>query len=111
LSRPGDVELGHKLVREYLKLNRSSLTGETKPGMMFAREGTKGVGGPQHHMFNYQYNSKPGQDAPEKEFKDFPDIVRYIAQEQPIYRSPEEDKNVIELLKKRQNDALRLRRR
>jgi hypothetical protein len=111
LSRPGDVELGHKLVREYLKGHHSMLTGKSKPGMMFAMKGCKGAGGPIHHMFNYQYNTKPGQDAPEKKFKDFPDIVRYIALEQPIYRSPEEDRNVVQMLEKRHEEAIRLRRR
>jgi hypothetical protein len=105
------VELGHKLVREYLKPHHSILTGKSKPGMMFARSGCKGSGGPIHHMFNYQYNTKPGQDAPEKKFKDFPDIVRYIALEQPIYRSPEEDKNIVDMLTKRHEDAIKVRRR
>jgi len=105
------VELGHKLVREYLKPHHSVLTGEQKPGMMFARKGCKGAGGPIHHMFNYQYNIKPGQDEPEKKFKDFPDIVRYVALEQPVYRSPEEDKDMVDMLKKRHEDAIKVRRR
>ena len=111
LSRPGDVELGHKLVREYLRPHHSTLTGENRPGMLFAKKGCKGSGGPIHHMFNYQYNTKPGQDAPEKKFKDFPDIIRYIAQEQPVYRSPEEDRNVVSMLEKRHADAIKVRRR
>ena len=111
LSRPGDVELGHKLVREYLRPHHSALTGENKPGIMFARNACKGSGGPIHHMFNYQYNTKPGQDAPEKKFKDFPDIVRYMAQEQPVHRSPEEETNVVQMLEKRRADAIKLRRR
>jgi hypothetical protein len=111
LSRPGDVELGHKLVREYLKPHYSTLTGKYRPGMMFARQGCKGSGGPVHHMFNYQYKSKPGQDDPEKQFKDFPDIVRYIALEQPVYKSSAEDAKVVSMLEKRMSEAYKVRRR
>jgi hypothetical protein len=110
-SRPGDVELGHKLVREYLKPHHSTLEGVNKPGMMFARNGCHGDGGPIHHMFNYQYKSKPGQDDPDKTFKDFPDIVRYIALEQPVYKGPDHDRKVVDMIKARQEQATRARRR
>jgi hypothetical protein len=105
------VELGHKLVREYLKPHHSTLEGVNKPGMMFARDGCHGDGGPIHHMFNYQYKSKPGQDDPDKTFKDFPDIVRYIALEQPVYKGPDHDRKVVDMIKARQEQATRARRR
>jgi len=108
-SRPGDVELGHKLVREYLKLHHSTLLGTSKPGMMFARGACGGEGGPIHHMFNYQY--KKDKDDPDKSFKDFPDIIRYMALEQPVYKSPADDKNVVDILDKRREEAIKLRRR
>ena len=44
-------------------------------------------------------------------FKDFPDIIRYIAQEQPVYKSPDEDSNVVNMLEKRREDAIKVRRR
>jgi hypothetical protein len=87
-SKPGDVELGHKLVREYLKPHHSTVEGTTKPGMMFAKDGCAGEGGPIHMLFNYQYAAD--KDKPDEKFKDFPDIVRYIALEQPTYVGPEQ---------------------
>ena len=108
-SRQGDVELGHKIVREYLNPHYSILTGESRPGMLFARDGCGGEGGPIHHMFNYQY--KEGQDRPDdKQFKDFPDIIRYIALEEPVYQSPENEILLVEQLKKRKEEIYRTRR-
>ena len=107
-SHPGDVELGHKLVREYLKFHHSILLGKTKPGILFAKNGCSGQGGPIHHMFNYQYDEK--RDAPTKQFKDFPDIVRYVALEQPVYQNPDEQAKVIDILTKRREQAIDFRR-
>jgi len=107
-SKPGDVELGHKIVREYLKPHYSVLTGQTKSGIMFAREGCRGAGGPMHHMFNYQY--KAGADKPDDEFKDFPDIIRYIAMEQPRYRGPEQENQLVDLIEERRKRAMAVRR-
>ena len=45
-SAPGDVALGHKRVKEYLAPHYSVVRGKEFPGMMFAREGTSGDGGP-----------------------------------------------------------------
>lgn len=107
-SRPGDVELGHKIVRQYLRNHYSTLSGQSKPGMLFARNGCGGEGGPIHHMTNYQY--KEGKDKPDDKYKDFPDIVRYIAMEEPVYRSPEEQAQITEMLIKRQQKAISSRR-
>ncbi len=108
-SKPGDVELGHKLVREYLKFYHSTLTGKTKPGIMFAKEGCRGPGGPIHHMFNYQY--KKDADKPSEEFKDFPDIVRYMCMEQPIFSSIQAEVAMSEVLNKRKEAVYASRRR
>ena len=107
-SKPGDVELGHKLVREYLKPHYSVKTGQSKPGLMFAKVGCAGKDGPIHQMFNYQYN--PKHDKPEEQFKDFPDIVRYMVLAQPVYVSPEDEENVVSLLTQRHENAIRVRR-
>jgi hypothetical protein len=108
-SSPGDVELGHKLVREYLKFYFNALTGKTKPGIMFARDGCRGPGGPIHHMFNYQY--KEDADKPMVEFKDFPDIIRYMCMEQPTYSSPQAEAVLSEVMAARKNAAYASRRR
>lgn len=107
-SKPGDVELGHKIVREYLKGHYSTLIGESKPGMMFMDQGCSGESGPIHSMFNYQY--KEGKDAPDDKFKDFPDIIRYMALAEPIYSSPEREAEIIDYLKEKQERAINLRR-
>jgi hypothetical protein len=107
-SSPGDVELGHKIVRDYLKLQYSALTGAAKPGMLFARNGCGGKKGPVHQMFNYQY--KEGQSKPEEEFKDFPDTVRYVAMEAPIFKSLEDDKRLIQQIMERNRKAQEQRR-
>jgi len=108
-SLPGDVELGHKIVREYLKAHHSTLENKTKPGDLIAKEGCRGQDGPIHMMFNYQY--KEDKDKPEEKYKDFPDIVRYICMEQPTYHAPEAEVAFTEMLKKRQEEAISVRRR
>lgn len=108
-SKPGDVELGHKIVREYLKSHHSTLTDKTKPGVMFAANGCTSGGGPIHQMFNYQY--KDNADKPEDEFKDFPDIIRYICLEQPVYVSPESEQAMKDYLEIRMKEAYTARRR
>jgi len=102
-SAPGDVELGHKIVKEYLKPQFSSLTGAAKPGMMFAREGCRGANGPIKAMQSYQYNAKTGKA--EEDFKDLCDCIRYVAMEQFTYRSPEDEANVTKILQDRMKDA------
>jgi phage terminase large subunit-like protein len=86
-SAPGDISLGHKIVKEYLKPHYSALKDKSFPGMMFAAEGCKGDRGPIQDMFNYQW--KMGTDKPEEQYKDACDCVRYAALEQPVYRAPE----------------------
>ena len=88
-SAPGDVSLGHKMVKEYLKPHYSTLKGTSFPGMMFAADGCKGDRGPIQDMFNYQWRA--GTDKPEEQYKDACDCVRYAALEQPVYKAPEQE--------------------
>ena len=103
-SAPGDVGLGHKVVNEYLAPHYSSLKDKEFPGMMFAAEGCKGAMGPTQCMFNYQW--KIGTDKPEEQYKDFPDTVRYVALEQPVYERPlpEIDEQFARMLMERNAD-------
>jgi len=107
-SSPGDVELGHKIVKEYLKEQYSTLLGASKPGIMFAKKGCTGDNSPFRAMTNYQY--KEGHDKPEEEFKDWCDCVRYIGLEQPIYKAPEGERKVIDMLKERNERSMTSRR-
>jgi phage terminase large subunit-like protein len=86
-SSPGDIALGHKMVKEYLKPHYSTVKDKSFPGMMFAENGCKGDRGPIQDMFNYQW--KMGTDKPEEQYKDACDCIRYAALEQPVYRKPE----------------------
>jgi hypothetical protein len=102
------VELGHKLVREYIKPQFSTLLGTAKPGMLWARHACTGKDSPFHAMCNYQY--KENKDKPEETYKDWCDTVRYAAMEQPIYKAPEDEKKVIDILSKRNSDSMKTRR-
>ena len=96
-SDPGDVALGHKRVKEYLRPQFSVLRNAAIPGLRFAVEGCRGDRGPLQDMSNYQW--KPGTDRPEEAYKDFCDCVRYLALEQPVYRAPSlEDDDLISRL-------------
>ena len=106
-SSPGDVSLGHKMVKEYLKPHYSALRGGEFPGMLFSREGCKGNKGPIQCMFNYQWDTKK-EEKPEEQYKDFPDCVRYIALEQPQYKEPlpDIDPDLARMLLARDNRAV-----
>jgi phage terminase large subunit-like protein len=102
-SAPGDVSLGHKRVKEYLQSHYSTVKDKSYPGMLFARNGTKGDGGPMQHMGNYSW--KEGTDKPEEAYKDFCDCVRYAALEQPVWKRPEPelDEGFVRMLLDREN--------
>lgn len=85
-SAPGDVAIGHKIVKQYLQPHYSKLKGVELPAMLFARQGCGGARGPIQDMANYRW--KEGSDKPELDYKDFPDCVRYAAMEQPLYQMP-----------------------
>ena len=107
-SSPGDVELGHKIVQEYLKSHYSTLLGKDKPGMMFAKDGCGGDGGMIQAMFNYQW--KENADKPKEDWKDWPDTIRYVALEQPTYRDPVSEKKQQETIERRIDEAYKQHR-
>jgi hypothetical protein len=107
-SSPGDVELGHKRVKEYLKPQYSTLIGEAKPGMLFAKNACTGPNSPFQAMMNYQY--KENTDRPEETYKDWCDCVRYGVDDEPSYHEPEGDKKVIDMLKERNERSMGTRR-
>lgn len=92
-SDPGDIALGHKRVKEYMAPHYSTVKGREVPALMFAEEGCKGERSPINDIFNYQW--KPGTDKPEESYKDFPDCVRYICLEQPVYEAPSNKNDMI----------------
>jgi hypothetical protein len=102
-SDPGDIALGHKRVKEYLNLHYSKVRDKEIPGMVFAEDGCRGDRGPIQDMSNYQW--KPGTDKPEEGYKDFPDCVRYVALEQPVYEPPSEKMDLIAQLIAARNET------
>ena len=102
-SAPGDVALGHKRVKEYLKPHYSKIRGKDSPGLVFFENGCKGDRSPIQDMFNYQW--KPGTDKPEETYKDFCDCVRYLALEQPVYEAPNEQMDLIAQLIAARNET------
>lgn len=108
-SAPGDVELGHKLVREYLGEKYSKVTQESKPGLLLAKKGCSGFNSPIQYMFNYQYDDKTHK--PKDDYKDWPDVIRYICMEQPLYRSPADEQSIVVNIESRMKTAYASRRR
>ena len=88
-SAPGDISLGHKIVKQYLGMHYSAVKDRSFPGMLFAQQGCSGNRGPIQDMFNYRW--REGSDKPQEDFKDMADCVRYAAMEQPLYRSPQNE--------------------
>lgn len=107
-SAPGDVELGHKLVREYLAEHYTKVMQSAKPGLLFAKKACSGFNSPIQYMFNYQYDDK--SHRPKEEYKDWPDIVRYFCLEQPLYRSPQDETNILNMLTDRMSLSISQRR-
>jgi hypothetical protein len=78
-----DVRFGHTQVRNYLA---------TETPMMQWTESCLGKGGPVHAMTRYAWadraRSRIERDAPEKpkdRYKDWPDIIRYVAVARPTF--------------------------
>lgn len=103
-SSPGDISLGHKAVKEYLKPHYSVVKGKEFPGMLFMKQGCGGSKGPLTSMLNYMWDEDT--DKPKEEYKDFPDTIRYVALEQPVYHAPEPefDSRFVAAILDRQNN-------
>ena len=116
-SKPGDVELGHKVVKQWLEPQFSTLHNKEMPKMMFFRQGCGGPGGPIYQMKRYSYDDmgekseKNANPKPKDLHKDFPDCVRYLVMKDPRYMDPERKKAANEAMKKRYDDFVGVRRR
>jgi hypothetical protein len=85
-SKPGSVEVGESIVKEYLKPKYHNLKDKEVPTLLiFDRcEDVIDVFNPISHMFNYSRD----EDRPSKrseEYKDFPDTVRYVLEKYPRF--------------------------
>lgn len=82
-----NVTIGHTAVREYLKHDAN-----TPPAMQFL-ETCRGKNGPIHHMLRYAWDDwrskmqRGVKEKPKDTYKDFPDIIRYIAMEFFSYKT------------------------
>ena len=86
ISKPGSVELGHKITRAYLRPQYFKVAERDMPGLIFF-DRCRGIDGPIESMRKYRY--KIGTDQPEEDFKDFCDCVRYVCLSKPKYVDPE----------------------
>jgi len=82
MSKPGSVELGHKIVRSYLRPQFFKLAEKDVPGLVFL-DRCRGLDGPISAMRKYRY--KVGTDQPEEDVKDLMDCLRYICLHKPKY--------------------------
>lgn len=87
-SKRGDVDLGHKIVIDYLKLKYFSVgikqAQEEVPGLVFL-ERCRGKGGPIESMLKYKRQT--ASDKPEEDYKDWCDTVRYLCMLKPTYQT------------------------
>ncbi len=85
-SKPGDVELGHKIVRSYLIPQYHKPSEMEIPGVVFM-ERCQGVDSPIESMLKYRYmiTTATATRKPEEKYKDHCDTLRYICLDRPIY--------------------------
>jgi len=81
-SKPGDVELGHKIVRAYLRPQYFKMAEKDVPGVVFL-ERCRGMDGPIEGMLKYRYKLQTHQ--PDEECKDIMDCLRYVCMAKPVY--------------------------
>ncbi len=86
-SKPGDVEIGIKVVKNYLTPKYSKIHQTEIPSLVFFREGCGGDGGPIYEMLRYRRDVK-GKLIDEDD--DCTDVIRYFCMRKPKYRNAEE---------------------
>lgn len=110
----GDDNLhrGHTAVVDYL-----SSTDTVAPKMIFSAE-LRGHGGPIYQMLRYGWQDWAGKkmkweravkEAPNDRYKDFPDIIRYVAMYRPTYDDLWEGPTVLDRWDGREDRAGRVR--
>lgn len=85
-SKPGSIEAGESIVREYLKLKYDNLKGTEVPTLQIFDRCEHSIDPfcPITQMFNYARE----EDVPSKrteEYKDYPDTMRYVLEKYPRY--------------------------
>jgi hypothetical protein len=116
-SKPGDVELGHKMVKKWLEPTFSTLMNKEIPKVMFFRQGAGGEGGPIYQMKRYSYDDmgekseKNPNPRPKDLHKDWPDALRYMIMKEPRWLDPAKRKAANEALQRREAEFVGMRRR
>ena len=87
-SSPGAVELGHKIVKEYLSPKYSPLRGADVPTFSFMAKCDGGAESPVQGFFSYAYDE---DQKVKTEYKDWPDVVRYFLVKFPLFRGRSDD--------------------
>lgn len=89
-SNPGSVETGESIVKEYLKPKWNNLIEKSVPTLVIFDNCEDPINpfNPITHMFSYAKD----EDKPSKrteEYKDFPDLLRYVLERYPRYWNKE----------------------
>ena len=85
-QKPGDIEVGHKIIREYLKPQPCRREGKDIPGLVIMdRCRSRGKGpGPIEAFENYR-KKRTSDDPEDDEYKDVMDAIRYGLMKIPTY--------------------------
>jgi phage terminase large subunit-like protein len=116
-SKPGDVDFGHKKVKEWLELRFSTLHNKEMPNLMFFKRACGGQGGPIYQFKRYSYDDmgekseKNPNPKPKDLHKDFPDCIRYMVMKDPKYIDPEKVKAQNIYAKQRYEEFVGVRRK
>ena len=116
-SKPGDVDFGHKKVKEWLEATFSTLYNKEMPRLMLFKNACGGKGGPIYQMKRYSYDDmgdlheKNPNPKPKDLNKDFPDCIRYLVMKEPKYVDPQRAKSNKEAMNRRYEEFVGVRRR
>jgi hypothetical protein len=82
---PDDIETGHLLVKEYLGYPEKNI----RPKLYFLSRCKNHIFGMEHYCWKEKKGAyKTIDERPELEYKDFPDLVRYLVLCNPKYSEP-----------------------
>ena len=94
-SKPGSIEVGEAITKEYLKKKYNNLTSKEEPTLQIFKkcEHPSDPFCPVTHLWNYSRD----EDRPSKrseEYKDWPDVLRYFLEKYPRYWDVESHKEL-----------------
>ncbi len=111
-----DIRSGHTAVRKYLLYSLKPDGRVSRPPRMRWTEDCRGKLGPIYQMLRYSWEdwankkvSKSKKETPKQVFKDFPDIIRYVAKEDFTYDVLSKGHEILDLLPESMKQRGRIR--